>query len=147
MKHSRFLSGHFPDPVVGNSKPPALLMRGSKPCPETVKAIRERIDLKDFVNVHFNKSRKGELLIRFTNIQTIEEELKRMRDKLSDMGPEVIKNVITLGKLDRIIILDIDPSIAEVELLEALKTARLRNSRKSSESMASGRLARATLRL
>lgn len=44
-----------------------------------------------------------------------------MRDKLADMGPEIIQNVITLGKLDRILIIDIDPSIVEVELLKALK--------------------------
>lgn len=110
----------FPNPAVRNSKPPALLVRGPKPYPKIVKAIKERIDSKDFGNnVHFNKPRK--LLIRFTNNKTIEEELKRMRDKLSDMGPEVIRNMITLGRLDRILILDIDPSTAGVEILEVLK--------------------------
>lgn len=39
---------------------------------------------------------------------------------MSDMGPEVIQNVVTLGRLDRIIILDIDPSTTEDEILEAL---------------------------
>lgn len=44
-----------------------------------------------------------------------------MRDKLANMGPETISNTITLGRLDRILIVDIDPTITEAELLEALK--------------------------
>lgn len=104
-------------------KPPALLVRGAKSYTETVKAIKDRIDPKDFENAHFNKSLKGDLLIRFTNTQSVEEELRKMREKLADAGPEIIQNVISLGRLDRILIIDIDPSITEVELLEALKVA------------------------
>lgn len=53
----------------------------------------------------------------------MEEDQRKMRTKLADMGPEVIRNVVTLDRLDRILLLDIDPSITEGEILEALKAA------------------------
>lgn len=106
---------------VPTTRSSALLVRGTKSYTNTVKAIKGRINPKEFENVHFNKSRKGELLIRFSNTQTVEDELKSMRDKLADISPEMIQNAITLGRLDRILIKDIDPTIVEPELLEALK--------------------------
>lgn len=115
------MGGRPHNPAVGCSKPPALLVSGAKSYTETVRAIQGRIDPKEFEGVHFNKSRKGELLIRFSNTQTVEEELTSMREKLADMGSETIQKAITLGRLDHILIKDIDPTIGEPELLEALK--------------------------
>lgn len=37
------------------------------------------------------------------------------------MGSEVIRSLVNLGRLDRILILDIDPSINEEEILNALR--------------------------
>lgn len=96
-------------------------MRGSGSYSDTVKAIRDRINPKEFENAHFNRSQKGDLLIRFKNSQSVEDEIRRMREKLVGTGPE-IQNVISLGRLDRFLIIDIDPSITETELLETLKT-------------------------
>lgn len=44
-----------------------------------------------------------------------------MRNKLLDIGSEVIQSVVTLSRLDRVLILDIDPSVTEGKLSEALK--------------------------
>lgn len=44
-----------------------------------------------------------------------------MKRKLSDMGPEVIRTVATLGRLDRLLILNIDPFITEEKLFETFK--------------------------
>lgn len=111
-----------PNPAVVDSRPPALLVKGARPYPEVVKAIKERVDPCEFSdNVHFNKSRNGDLLIRFTNSESIGEEIKKMKSKLSDLDPDVIRNVSTLGRLDSLLILDIDPSITKEELLEALR--------------------------
>lgn len=87
-----------------------------------VKAIKERVDPGEFNDsFHFNKSRKGDLLIRFTNSQTIGDEIKKMKSKLSDMDPGVIRNVSTLGRLDSLLIFEIDPSTTKEELLVALR--------------------------
>lgn len=123
-KRTGIRGGRLPNPSVGGSKPPALLVKSARSYPEVVKTIKDHMSPGEFDNnVHFNKSRKGELLIRFTNSQTIDDDLKNVRGKLSDMGPEVIRKVVTLGRLDRILILDIDPSITEDEILEALRKA------------------------
>lgn len=121
-KRTRFRGGRFPNPAVGDSKPPALLLRDAKSHPEVMKTIKEHMNPGEFNNnIHFNKSRKGELLIRFTNSQTIDEDLKKVRNQLSDMGPEAIRNVVTRGRLDHILILEVDPSTTEDEILEALR--------------------------
>lgn len=88
------------------------------------------MDPKELGNdIHFTKSRKGELLIKFANNDRIEEELRNVRSRLSAMGPEVIKNVTTLSRLDRLFILDTDPSTEENEILDALRSAAPRNLR------------------
>lgn len=51
----------------------------------------------------------------------MEDEIRKMRDQLVGTGPE-IQNVISLSRLDRFLIIDIDPSITEAEFLETLKT-------------------------
>lgn len=76
-----FLGGSLQNPPTRGFKPPALLVRGSKLYAETVKAIKDRIDPREFENAHFNKSRTGDLLIRFTNSQSVEEELKKKGEK------------------------------------------------------------------
>lgn len=43
------------------------------------------------------------------------------------MGPEVVKNVTTLGRLDKLLILDTDPSIGKDEILDALRSVAPRN--------------------
>lgn len=121
-KCARFLDRSLPNPAAWDSRPSALLVKGVRPYPEVVKAIKEGVDPGEFSdNVHLNKSRKRDLLIRFTNSQSIGDEIKKMKSKLSDMGPGVIRNVSTLGRLDSLLILDIDPSITKEELLEALR--------------------------
>lgn len=67
-------------------------------------------------------------MIKFDRNKDIEKELARVRDKLSSLGPEVIRRVVTLGRLDKIQILDIDPSTSEQEVLGSHKAAVPRKS-------------------
>lgn len=121
-KRARLPDRSFPLLAVKAPRLPALLVKGPKPYVDMVKNIKESLDPKDFdYNVHFNRSRKGEMLIRFDNNETREEEIKRMKSKLSDLGSEVVRSVAILGRLDRILILDLDPSITEDDILKALK--------------------------
>lgn len=113
---------NFPLPALRPPRPPALLVKGPKSYTDMVKDIKENMDPKEFDhNVHFNRSRKGELIMRFTNNETREAEIRKMKVKLSDLGSGVVGSVAALGRLDRILILDLDPSITEKELLEALQ--------------------------
>lgn len=105
-------------------RPPALLVKGVKPYPDLISAIKEHMSPEEFGgDTHFVKSRRGELLIRFAHNDRIEGNIRRVRNKLLDMGPEIIKNVVTLGRLDRILILDLDPSATVDEILGSLRAA------------------------
>lgn len=117
-----------PKPAPKKAKPPALLVKGTKSYPETIKAIKDRMDPRELGNdVHFTKTKKGELLVRFANNDRIEEGLRKVKNKLTAMGPEVVRKVTTLGRLDRLLILDIDPSTGEEDVLDALKAVVPRN--------------------
>lgn len=70
---------------------------------------------------YFKKSKAGELLIEFANRQDVEEDVKMVRERLSNIDPGVIGKVVTLGRSDRVEILDIDPASSENEVLEALR--------------------------
>lgn len=63
----------------------------------TIKAIREYMDPAEFGrNLHFVRSKKGDLLIRFNRNREIEKGLVRVRDKLFSLGPEVVRRVVSL---------------------------------------------------
>lgn len=108
-----------------NPKPPALLVKASKSYSDVVKTIKEHMRPTDFGEYFrfFKKSKKGNLLIKFANSQGSEDDVQRVRDKLSNINPEVIGRVFTLGRPDKIDIIDIDPSSSKAEALEALRTA------------------------
>lgn len=101
-----------------------MLVKGAKPYNETVRAIKDLMGPAELGNkIHFVKSRNAELIIRFETSEEMVEELARVPEKLFFLGPDVIKNVVILGRLDRVIILDIDPSTNEEEVLLALRAA------------------------
>lgn len=90
-----------------------------------VKRIKEHMGPTDFVENFrfFKKSKNGDLLIQFANSQGPEDDVQRVRDKLSNINPEVIGKVFTLGRPDKIDIIDIDPSSSKEEVLEVLRAS------------------------
>lgn len=107
------------------AKTPALLVKASKSYAEVVSTIKEHMGPTDFGNnfKYFKKSKKGELIIEFANHQGSENDIKKVKDKLSSMNPGIIGKVVSLGRPDKVEILDIDPSSSEKEILDALKAA------------------------
>lgn len=71
---------------------------------------------------HLKRSRNGDLIVEFTD-QNSGDDVRKVRDRLVNMGLDEIGKVVTLGRQDRIIILDIDPSSDEKEVLDALRAA------------------------
>lgn len=71
---------------------------------------------------HLKRSRNGDLIVEFTNRNSA-EDVWIVRDRLINMGLDSIDKVVTLGRQDRITILDIDPSSDEREVLDGLRAA------------------------
>lgn len=107
-----------------DTRPPALLVKGVRSYRDTVRAIKDHMDPAEFgKNAHFVRSRKDDLIIRFDANEEFESELIRVLEKLASLGPEVIRNVVSLGTLEKMLILDLDHSISEDEIQTTIRAA------------------------
>lgn len=115
----------LPNDATVKNRPPAHLVKASKSYSEVVRTIKEQLGPTDLGKhfKYFRKSKEGELLIEFANHQDSEDDVKMVRERLSNIDPGVISKVVTLGRTERVEILDIDPASGENEVLEALRAA------------------------